>query len=86
MSAHPEDRYLLRGDTYINNPKDLESIVMGLEQAAISLSPRNDSTFTLGELFAEVQRYGDYDEKDIRIILPYCTFLRKAPAGRMSLR
>lgn len=63
------------------DPRDLESIVMLLELAAIELTPKRDATFTFDELLACAREYGgsedSLDEGDARIVLKSATFLKR---------
>jgi hypothetical protein len=69
--------------------RDLEIIVLLLTLGAIELTPEVGSTFTFDQLLKEARTYGGpdlaLDERDVRIVVPFCKFLRKAPGARYRL-
>lgn len=75
---------------YRPDPRDLEVLVTALQLAAIELSPVTTATFTAAELFAVARSTAGEDcpiyERDLRIILPTCKFLRRLHGGRYRLR
>lgn len=70
-------------------PNDLEAIVMLIELAAISLTPKPESDFTFEELLTEARAYGGgevaFDESAFQIVLSHATFLKKK-RNRYSLK
>lgn len=70
--------------------RDLETIIMLLELAAISLTPTPDSQFTREELLREANAYGGDDislhEIDVDIVLPMVKFLKKVPGKKYQLK
>jgi hypothetical protein len=75
---------------YVANPKDLETIVVMLQLAAIFLTPSAGTIFTIQQLLDQVRELGGDDlvieEKDIMIVLPGCSFLRKEKNGSFSMK
>ena len=72
------------------NGRDLEAIVTTLEVAALSLSPKDDSTFTQDQLIAEARSLcGDaiaLQEEDIKIVLTKHNFIKKAGKGKLRIK
>ena len=77
-------------DTYQANPRDLEVLVTLLEIAAIELTSAPRTVFTVDQLFRAVHQYDEpkctVDDRDLRIILPYCSFLQRLPGRMFHLR
>jgi hypothetical protein len=75
---------------YKANPKDLETIVALLTLAAIILTPTAATSFTAEELIVTAHECGSpectLDDRDLRIVLPFCHFLKKLHGKRLALR
>lgn len=90
LSYHGGGREL-RKDTAASS-KDLGVIMTLLELAALSLTTRPGTKFTLDQLIQEAHKLSDVriEEKDIQIVLKVvrtkASFLKKAGAGRFCLR
>lgn len=72
------------------DPHDLESVVILMELAAISLTQKPGDQFTREELLCEARRYSGDDinpsEEDMGIVLPFVRFLRKTPGKKYTLK
>lgn len=68
--------------------RDLEYIELGLQLAAIELTPEPGSTFTLVEMLEAMQRYAivDVDPKDALIVLENHAGFRRMPGKRWRFR
>jgi len=71
------------------DPKDLESIVLVLELAALRLTPHPEATFTTAELLNCARELAGesfrIDESDIKIVLGKAGFLKRM-GGRLQLK
>lgn len=63
------------------DPRDLEAIVTLLDLAAICLTPKPGTKFTIEELIAKAQEIGGdeipLNPKDLLIVLPFMKYLKR---------
>lgn len=71
-------------------PRDLETIVVLLELAAIDLTPLPGAVFTADQLLERAREWAGEDfellDVDVRIVLNYQKFLKRLPGKKFCLR
>lgn len=88
QTTQPSPNFQLPDHAARENPKDLESIVLILELAAIRLTDDPEATFTTAELLAVARELGGdllIEESDIKIVLGKAGFLKKV-GNRLQMR
>lgn len=66
-----------------SNPKDLETVVVVIQLAAIDLTPAPRTVFSKNELLSRIRDLGGaaIDPKDVAIVLANSKFLEKVRGG-----
>lgn len=84
MDEAVAERYR-RNKPEVADPRDLETLVVALELAALSLTPRRGTTFTREALFAEAREICGSEcelrEFDLQLVLPGMRCLERCSGG-----